>query len=292
MQKAGLVFVLGVGFALAQTQIDKPAERKTIIRLGGAEVGPVGLTTMLAGPIGTVTGAPYSAQVMTEQIQTLPDGNRIDQTSTGSVARDGQGRMRRDEALPTLEGDNGQSPHVIMIDDPVAQVHWTLDAQTKSAMKMALPTGNALFGTMPPPVGPNRTFFYSAVGPGPSTLAMNKQFIRKAAPATPDPNVTKSDLGTQTIEGVSAQGTRFTRTIPARQIGNEQPITITTETWYSPQLRVLIMSKSNDPRMGETIYKLTEIQRSEPAPNLFQPPEDYTVKEGPQDHLVLRETKK
>ena len=252
----------------------------------------MGITTMLAGPMGTVTGAPYSAQVVTERIQVLADGNRIDESSTGSVARDTQGRMRRDEALPSIEGDKGESAHVVMIDDPIAQVHWTLDAQSKTAIKMSLPSGNMLVGTMPPPLAPNRTVFYSALGGGTPGVAFHKEFTTKIAPATPDPNVSKADLGTQMMEGVSAQGTKYTRTIPARQVGNEQPIIITTETWYSPELKVLVMSKSSDPRLGETIYKLTEIQRSEPAPNLFQPPDDYAVKEGPQTQLMFRENKK
>jgi len=291
MVRFALVLVLSGGWALAQTV--GTTEGKMVVRLGEpAAVGPVGITTMLAGPMGTVSGAPYSAQVVTERIQVLADGNRIDQSSTGSVARDGQGRMRRDEALPSLEGDKGESAHVVMIDDPVAQVHWTLDAQSKTAVKMSLPSGNAFVSSMPPPPAPNHTVFYSAVGGGAPGLAFNRQFVTKSLPAAPDPNVSKADLGTQIIEGVSAQGTKYTRTIPARQVGNEQPITITTETWYSPELKVLVMSKSSDPRMGETIYKLTEIQRTEPAPNLFQPPDDYTVKEGPQNQLVFRDNKK
>src|SRR3954452_17301554 len=291
MLKAGVALVLCAGCALAQGE--NTTERKSVIHMGDpAEFGPMGITTMLAGPIGTVAGAPYSAQVVTQRIQVLADGNRIEQSSTGSVARDSQGRIRRDEALPGLEGDKGESAHVVMIDDPVAQVHWTLDAQTKTAIKMGLPSGNTLVGAMPPPIGPNRTVFYSAIPGGTPGMAVNRQFITKPAPGTPDPNVSKTDLGTQTVEGVPAQGMRYTRTIPARQVGNEQPLTITTETWYSPDLKVLVMSKSNDPRMGETIYKLTEIQRTEPAPNLFQAPADYTVREGPQDHMVLRDNKK
>jgi len=290
MHKAGVALIMCAGCALAQT--NKPVERKMVIHMGDvAELGPVGITTMLAGPMGNVTGAPYSAQVVTQRTQVLADGNRIEQSSTGSVARDNQGRMRRDEALPSLEGDHGESPHVTMIDDPVAQVHWTLDTQTKTALKMTLPSGNTLPGGMPRPTGPNKNVFYTAIGGGAPGMTFNRQIITRGAPDGPDPNVSKTDLGTQVVEGVSAQGTRYTRTIPAKQIGNEQPITITTETWYSPDLKVLVMSNSIDPRMGQTVYKLTEIQRVEPAPALFQPPDDYTVKEGPQPQMIVRENK-
>jgi len=69
----------------------------------------------------------------------------------------------------------------------------------------------------------------------------------------------------KTINGVSAQGTRITRTIPAGEIGNQKPIVITIEKWYSPDLQETVMTKRNDPRMGETVFQLTNIQRAEPA---------------------------
>jgi hypothetical protein len=75
-------------------------------------------------------------------------------------------------------------------------------------------------------------------------------------------------------------------------MGNEQPISITTETWYSPDLKLLIMSKNTDPRIGETTYKLTDIQRSEPAATLFQVPDDYTVKDQPANTFIYQSIKK
>jgi hypothetical protein len=80
------------------------------------------------------------------------------------------------------------------------------------------------------------------------------------------------DLGTQTIEGVSAEGRRDTITIPAGQIGNERPIEIVTEIWTSPELHTVVLRKHSDPRIGETVFRLTNISRSEPDPSLFQPP--------------------
>jgi hypothetical protein len=87
-------------------------------------------------------------------------------------------------------------------------------------------------------------------------------------------------LGKQTIEGVEAEGKRTTTTIPADAIGNERPIEMVSETWYSPELQTTIMSKRSDPRTGETTYRLTNIRRGEPDASLFQVPSDYTVKEG------------
>src|SRR5437762_858416 len=124
---------------------------------------------------------------------------------------------------------------------------------------------------------------------GPRNGKAGKGMSADAAPGGPDaidsaettnPNVTKESLGTQTLNGISAQGTRFTRLIPAGKIGNDKPITVTREVWYSPDLQMVVQSKHSDPRFGDTVYSLTNIQRAEPAANLFTVPSDFTVKEG------------
>jgi len=95
-----------------------------------------------------------------------------------------------------------------------------------------------------------------------------------------DQNVKTESLGRQTIEGVPADGTRTIFTIPAGQIGNDQPMQIVSETWYSPDLQVTVMSRHSDPRAGETVFRLTNVSRSAPAAALFQPPADFTVREA------------
>src|ERR1700751_662112 len=89
------------------------------------------------------------------------------------------------------------------------------------------------------------------------------------------------DLGSQTMEGVLVKGTRTTRTIPAGQIGNEQPITIVTEGWTSPELKTVVSSKRSDPRMGEQPFRLTNIVRAEPNPTLFTVPADFKIVDAP-----------
>jgi len=92
---------------------------------------------------------------------------------------------------------------------------------------------------------------------------------------------TKEDLGEQSIEGVRAHGTRSVTVIPAgSSIGNLNEIKILSEQWFSPDLEVLVMTKHSDPRVGETIYKLTNIVRAQPDPNLFTVPGDYTLRSG------------
>jgi hypothetical protein len=93
-------------------------------------------------------------------------------------------------------------------------------------------------------------------------------------------NTRKEDLGKQTVEGVEAEGTRYVTTIPAGEIGNEQPIEMVFETWFSPELQTAVMTRHSDPRSGENTYRLTNINRAEPPHSLFEVPSDYTIQEA------------
>jgi hypothetical protein len=207
----------------------------------------------------TVTGAPFSASFSTETTETLADGNQIKHTSTGTIARDSQGRTRRDMTLPAFGpmAVAGQSapPHVTFVNDPVGGTRYILEADTKTARQMPPPPDKAEFTK-----GAHRG------GPGAG-----------AASAAADKETVTTSLGTQTIGGVTAEGTRYTRTIPAGQIGNVKPIVVVTERWYSSELQMVVMTKRSDPRSGDTVFQMTSIARTEPAATLFQVPADYTV---------------
>jgi hypothetical protein len=86
-------------------------------------------------------------------------------------------------------------------------------------------------------------------------------------------------LPSRTLEGVGVAGRRLKTTIAAGAIGNEWPLTITSEEWTSPELQVLVLTDRKDPRLGDSTYRLTHIVRDEPAATLFQVPPDYTIKE-------------
>ncbi len=203
-----------------------------------------------------VKGAPFSATAVTESTHVLADGNRIHRSTSIALYRDNEGRFRREVTLPAIGplAASGKTPHFVSILDPVAGFRYVLDPDDKTARKVSVDENRRR---------PRGEFFEKRI----------------PAPKMAD-NVKTESLGTQVIEGVSAEGTRVTRTIPAGQIGNDKPIEIVSERWYSADLQMLVMSKRSDPRFGETIYKLTNIQRTEPAASLFQVPSDYTVKEG------------
>jgi hypothetical protein len=249
--------------------------------------GPIGITAALAGPMSTVPGAPYSAQAVTQRIQILGDGNRIIQTTTNNVARDSKGRVRREESLPGPNNGSSEAPHLVLIEDPVAGVHITLDSNTKAAMRLTtLGAKKAAEAGVIASADSGPSSMVVRMGPTTATSGALSIVTQDGKWEPSGANVV--DLGTQVIEGVPAKGKKMTYTIPAGEIGNDLPIVITTETWYSPDLKVTVISKSSDPRMGETSYRLTNVSRSEPDASLFQIPSDYTVKDQAQNVFYFR----
>jgi TonB family protein len=386
------------------------------IALAGGQPGfQYSYSTTLDGKV--VKGKPYSADIVTEHIQTLGDGNRIVRRSTASVARDSEGRTRQEAVVmafgPLAEAMRDLPKHVTIY-DPVAGTTYMLNPKDKTASKMgsvmirkveskpstsaapkaeagAAPAtqrvsggvlqGNAIRKVQPPypalakaagaegavqvaiTVNENGevtsaeavsghpllkeasleaakqwafkqtelagkpvkvqgilTFNFTLDG-GASKEARDKAMAELKATAgerialemegkalaemklmtegqlvnlgvaVPGQDfhfiggnkkyeTKKEPLGKQTVEGVECEGTRSVMTIPAGELGNELPINITTETWYSPDLQVTVLRKFNDPRYGEDVYRLANINRAEPAKELFEVPSDYTIKEG------------
>jgi hypothetical protein len=210
-----------------------------------------------------VSNAPYSAVGVTETKQTLQDGNSIDRKVSSNIYRDSQGRTRRETTFSGVGPltASGQPRSVVMIHDPVASTGYVLHPDTKVAEQLPSPPGGSKRGG-----------------------GLQGKFEARIQQEIANGTLKKEDLGTQTIDGVSAQGTRYTRTIPAGQIGNTNPIIITTEQWYSADLQVVVRSVRSDPRFGQTTYNLTQIQRTEPAASLFAVPTDYTVKQATLRH--------
>jgi hypothetical protein len=244
-----------------------------------------------------VKGAPYSAQAVTETIQTFGDGNRIVRRNTASVYRDGEGRTRRDQTLGSIGpfAAQGDPPQTFFINDPVSGVNFILDPRSKTARKLprfdlrhkvegkeAAAAAARQDKTLQRMKSEERhEFVFTAPAPPPPPHGApggpNVQFYRHSSK-----NETKTEkLEARLVEGVQAEGVRTVTTIPAGEIGNEQPIEIVHERWYSPELQTVVMTRHSDPRTGETTYRLTNIVRAEPAATLFQVPSDYTVKESP-----------
>ena len=258
-------------------------------------VGEVRARTAVEGRI--VPNAPYSAEAVTESTQVLADGNRINRKSVTRVYRDAEGRTRREEM-----NDAGTVVSVSIV-DPVAHLTYVLNPASRTAYR------DGLRIVMPDGRGPGADVMRErvpegAAGASPAEQERVKQKVeevarmREATPGPPPPpppappaeralversasgSTSREDLGTQTIEGVAATGSRSTTTIPAGAIGNLQPLKVVAEQWFSSDLGVLVMTKHSDPRVGETTYRLQSIVRAEPDRSLFTIPPDYTLKES------------
>src|SRR4029077_9609016 len=248
-------------------------------------VTTIGVGMVGKGPGGPVVGAPYSATIKNENIQTLEDGTHITQTTAGNIARDSQGRTRQDASLPPIGNlSASDAPHIVFIQDPVAQAAYTLNLTDKTAQKMpSLPPNISTSGAMSG-AGPGKFVMQmgTSVSAGGPTTAMTMQ---RTVAISDQGQANTEDLGSQTMEGVLVNGVRTTRTIPAGEIGNEKPITIVTEVWTSPELKTVVYSKRSDPRMGEQTFRLTTIVRTEPSASLFAVPADFRIVDGPQPIL-------
>jgi hypothetical protein len=227
--------------------------------VGGIEL--LGFEGMHPGKV--VKGAPFSASATSETTQTLQDGTVIHRTTSSTLYRDGQGRSRREASFSGFGplATAGKPHTMVTINDPVAGAHYMLNAEEKVAHKMNLRLG------------------YDGGEPG-KTGARGQKMHQHMAEEQDAGEVTKESLGTQSINGVNAEGTRITHTIPAGRIGNDRPINVVFERWYSPDLQMVVKSTRSDPRFGTTTYTMTKVQRGEPAASLFTVPADYTVEEG------------
>jgi hypothetical protein len=197
---------------------------------------------------------PYSATFESKTVQTLGDGTNITTTLKTKEARDSQGRTVH-QVTRTLP--DGSQFTQTFASDPIN--HTTTNWSSAST--------DATVEHLPDPSERRERANSSAA----------KQSSRPQPAARP--SVQRETLGTKTILGVVAEGTRSTRVIPVGTEGNDRPMTVVTEEWRSPDLGIMLSLSRDDPRNGHTTQEVTELDRGEPDPALFQPPANYTVKD-------------
>lgn len=252
-----------------------------------------------------IKGAPYSADTIVESTQTLADGNHINRRSSGRVYRDGEGRVRREEDKPfTFKTANGPVSAVmpsITIVDPVGGFSYSLDTEHKIAWRTPMEAGKVLLDKVQSSIREEQTKKQAELNAEEKAVAAEAarpktELARKRADEqksdeqrakqvfadqiTPtDTRRTPGPLEHKTIDGLAVDGRKNSEVIPAGAIGNEQPITITSEEWRSSELQVLVLTRHSDPRSGDSTYRLANVIRAEPDPSLFMVPPDFTVKD-------------
>jgi hypothetical protein len=278
----------------------------------------------------TVKGAPFSAEAISESVQTLADGNHITRKWSEKLYRSTDGKFRREGTGTggTALGWTVSADNDVTVLDPVGGFRYTWDPDSKTGhsftYRLATPVVINRGADVTRAPGENRMIVVRPQGDGDkeTTIAAEKAVVElKAAQLATDKAMTitaqqvqelkaaaakmagdaattvsvfgsasggfagspmkfdtrTEQLGTQNFEGVEAEGTRTITTIPADAIGNERPIEIVYERWYSKELQMIVYSKHSDPRYGEQTYRLTNINRSEPDPSLFEVPAGYKI---------------
>jgi hypothetical protein len=238
-----------------------------------------------------VKGSPFCATVSTEHTQTFADGNRIHTAHDATLCRDSEGRTRREAELDLMGAVPQTSSHkLITIVDPVAGFRYALDTKDKVARKMPILPHVGASGKPgeAAKLEAEDTFFYTEGG-----RSSGHVFVKKVGPGANGPGTNGSErspenLGDQTIGGVHATGTRITTTIAAGSMGNEQPILVTSENWYSQELKATVMTKHVDPWAGELKTQFTNVNTSEPDRTMFTVPSDYKVVDEKMGPFVVR----
>jgi hypothetical protein len=293
----GVLFVFA-GAMLAQVTTSGTVSPAITVNASGGVIGGF----IPAFGLQPLRGMPYSAQQITERVQTLADGTHITQTpQTTLVYRDSEGRTRTEHIFAPPPGAvvATPAPAFVEITDPVGGYRYTLDTHNHVAHRMAwappqfqksgavatsirksaaeAPANLAIatIQTLPAPIPP-----------GNAAPPVINGGDGSAGSSRPHPEMKHEDLGTQTIEGVAAEGRRTTVTYPEGMLGNDRPITTVSETWTSPELKLVVLTKMSDPRTGESTTRLANLSQSEPDAALFQVPADYSVQDTPQPNAV------
>jgi hypothetical protein len=244
------------GVAIADAQPRSP--RPDFLNGSGDPIGPI------------VRDAPYSGEGVTTVSMTTFDGTHINRTVTARLYRDSAGRIRREQTVMGLAELNPakESESIVTIVDPVAGAIYALNPFLHRAFRIPLDP-SALIGRPPVPTTP----------PPPPPAPPGNSATPPIPPPPPPPPVEQA-LGTRQMEGVTVTGRRSTVTIATGDIGNDRPIAITDERWESPELKLLLFSRHHDPRTGDVEFRLTNLRRAEPAPELFKVPDGDTIVEA------------
>ena len=215
----------------------------------------------------------FTAEFNIRHVQTLPNGTTITTEFTEIQAWGTSGRHMYSITQLSPEESASANSHG-NAEDPIAGTQSNWDGRSKAASVLQLPPLDERHGCWADETGMTRMSWFDREHPAPPRPQ------NAAPPQTHRRDSKTEELGTTVIEGMEAKGQRVTTTIPAGQIGNDQPIAITDEHWWSQELGVglWLRSVNDDPRTGTVTHELTKLTRGEPDPALFQPPDGYKVK--------------
>ncbi|HWA96450.1 MAG TPA: hypothetical protein VG844_17770 [Terracidiphilus sp.] len=205
----------------------------------------------------------FTATWKTTRVETLPDGKQVTHISGLKLAQDALGRLYKETDLesPEFSASPSQPEFIANVTDPPDN----LSIDWNSGSKVAKVFHGPERGERP------RAQESSVLSAPVRTDAIPVPPIRVTQGSGPE------DLGTRTIGGMEARGTRYVQVIPAGAAGNKKRISIVTDRWYAINFDIEVLRVTDDPRYGKITTELTSLDRDEPDPALFQPPDGYQV---------------
>ena len=209
----------------------------------------------------SVAGAPFSTDVVQQFTQVMADGTPVARETHGKMFRDAAGRTRSETELVSAVA-GAETRHYVTILDPVEQLNIRLDVQTKTATIFPFPSSSA-------PV------------PHDVEIKLAKALAaRNANGGRQQDMVAAQDIGPSTMQGFAVTGRRRTLPAEARPAGGDKARNIVMETWFSPELKIELQARTEDPALGARTTKLVNIANGELDPALFQIPADYTIQDN------------
>jgi uncharacterized protein YecT (DUF1311 family) len=194
------------------------------------------------------TGQPFHAKIVVEINRQLPDGTAVAQKYYTLVARDAAGREYREGRDLVPAGSDREPPLVrTIVYDPKTSLITTCIPDRRVCRQTGFdPTGHPVEES----AGPSSD--------GKSVL-------------------TRESLGAKTMDGLEVTGTRETRTFSPGAFGNDKPVVVTKEIWYSPQLQFNLAVTRNDPRNGTQTFAVTDLKLGDPGSEWFALPDGYRM---------------
>ncbi len=278
----------------------------------------------VSNPLGAqpVKGKPLFVEYITEHRQSFTDGNHIARATHSRLYRDGHGRIRRESELSVPGLPSGAaSASFVTVADHQTGYGFVLNPQEMVAHRYELnrpapsyvarlsaqsgPNHLMPGGDNPPPsdshwnlhnfirrmhLSESSNLGGNARGPASGVVGEEAGYtapppmrIEQPFLAAPNP-VRTENLGEQVMLGYKVKGTRVITTLPAGQIGNDRPIDIVSEQWFSSELELVMRSLHRDPWAGEFTTTVTHLDRGEPSAELFDVPAGYKVVDAADDH--------
>jgi hypothetical protein len=195
-------------------------------------------------------GKAFSGRDHIEWTRKLEGGSVIASELYAFLARDSEGRIYREHVsfVPANSGQHSRRREIDLL-DPVAH---TRTVCMIASRRCTISNYRASAKFVPPQVGPQAN--------GTRYLA-------------------REPLGSDVIDGVNVVGSRETLTINAGVLGNMQPLVITKEYWYAPDLEINLLTTRKDPREGTQTIHVIDLSRTEPDPRIFQVPANFVVED-------------